>query len=77
MKEAKLKIVVLENQKDVDNYRASSVGNMVLPVGSVLISACVAGNECGTIPFIPNGVDSGIEQAASYIDGEVLGKLSK
>lgn len=77
MKEAKLKIIVLENQKDVDAYRASSVGNMVLPIGTVLISACVEGNECGTIPFIPNGVDTGLEQAETFITSNIIGKLDK
>lgn len=77
MKEAKLKILVLENTKDVESYRESSVGNMVLPVGSVLISACVAGKECGTMPFIPNGVSTGIELAEEFLSAEVLGKLSK
>jgi len=38
MKEATLKVVVLENKNDVNSYRASSVGNMVLPVGSVIVS---------------------------------------
>ncbi len=77
MKEAMVKIVKLENKADVDAYRASSVGNMVLPVGSVLISACVSGSECGTQPFIPNKAESGVEQAAEWIDLNVLNALEK
>ena len=30
MKEAKLKVILLQDQKDVDSFRGSSVGNMVL-----------------------------------------------
>ncbi len=77
MKEATLKVVVLENKADVNQYRASSVGNMVLPVGSVIVSACVAGIECGTLPFLPNGVSSGLEQAQEWLESECFGKLAK
>ena len=77
MKEAKLKVQLLETKKDVEDYRASSVGGMVLPVGTVLISACVAGEECGTLPFINNGVDTGIEQAQKWLEEEMFGKMEK
>ncbi len=77
MKEANIKIVYLENKADVDNFRASSVGNMVLPIESAVLSACVAGVECGTLPFLPNGVSTGLEQALEWLETECFGKLAK
>jgi len=77
MKEAMIKVILLETEDDVQAYRASSVGNMVLKVGTVLTSACVAGNECGTIPHIPNKAETGIEQAAEWLDINVFAALEK
>ena len=79
MKEAKLKIVLLENQDDVNSFRGSSVGSMVLPVGTVVISACVDGNECGTVPLMPIDVKgakiSGVELASDWIDTNLFAAL--
>jgi hypothetical protein len=81
MKEAKLKIILLENEVDVNSFRGSSVGNMVLKPGTVLVAACVDGNECGQIPFMPIDVKgakvSGVEQASDWIDTELFAVLEQ
>ena len=81
MKEAKLKIILLEDNNDVNAFRGSSVGNMVLKPGTVLIAACVDGNECGQVPFMPIDVKgakiSGIEQASDWIDSTVFAVLEE
>ena len=79
MKEAKLKVILLQDENDVNSFRGSSVGNMVLKPGTVLIAACVDGNECGQVPFMPIDVKgakvSGVEQASDWIDSNLFAVL--
>ena len=75
MKQAKLNIIYLETKQDCINYQLNSNGGFLFPVGTVIVSGCIMGSECATLPFVPNKDQSGIEQFSEWQDLNVLGAM--
>lgn len=77
MKQAKLNIIKLETKQDCKDYQVNSNGGFLFPAGSVIISGCIMGEECATMPFIPNAAQSGVEQAVEWLDLNVFNDMEK
>jgi hypothetical protein len=77
MKNGKLNIQYLQNDQDCRNYQLNSNGGFLFPVGTVVLSGCIMGEDCATMPFIPNAERSGIEQCSDWIDANVFGEMEK
>ncbi len=75
MKQAKLNIKLLETAKDCKDFQVNSNGGFLFPVGTVIVSGCIMGEECATLAFVPNADQSGVEQFAEWQCLNVLGKM--
>lgn len=75
MKQAKLNIIYLETKQDCINYQLNSNGGFLFDPGTVIVSGCILGKECATLPFVPYPQKSGIEQFSEWQDLNVLGAM--